>query len=53
MNNTIRVTSYSTDSGIYFSNGRSIHYEHYQDCCENNYADFDQLKDTGIENRGV
>jgi len=29
-----------TDEGIYFDNGDSIFYEHDQDCCENNYADF-------------
>lgn len=28
------------DEAIYFDNGNSITYDHEQDCCENNYADF-------------
>ena len=38
------------DYGIYFDNGDSIGWYHYQDCCENNWPDFRQLKDTGIYN---
>ena len=30
---------------IRFDNGNSITYEHYQDCCEYNYADLEQLDD--------
>lgn len=29
-----------TDEAIYFDNGNSITYDHEQDCCELNYADF-------------
>ena len=38
------------DYGIYFDNGDYIGWEHYQDCCEQNWPDFRQLKDTGIFN---
>lgn len=30
---------------IRFSNGSTITYDHYPDCCECNYADFEQLDD--------
>lgn len=30
---------------IEFSNGKCITYDHVQDCCEHNYADFEQLDD--------
>ena len=39
-----------TDDYILFDNNYTITYAHDQDCCENNYADFKQLKDTGVEN---
>lgn len=29
-----------TDEAIRFDNGSIIRYDHYQDCCETNYADF-------------
>lgn len=31
------------DKSIRFDNGKSITYDHDQDCCEFNYADFNQL----------
>ena len=34
---------------ILFDNGCKITYDHFQECCEENYADFNQLEDTGIE----
>lgn len=34
---------------IEFDDGTRITYDHDQDCCEDNYADFEQLRDTGIE----
>lgn len=34
-----------TDAGIVFDNGDTIRYFHDQDCCESNYADFEQLDD--------
>ena len=34
-----------TDKTITFDNGSTITYDHEQDCCENNYADFKQLDD--------
>lgn len=38
-----------THSHILFDNGSKITYYHERDCCECNYADFEQLQDTGIE----
>lgn len=34
-----------TKEAIIFDNGNTITYDHEQDCCEMNYADFDQLDD--------
>lgn len=34
-----------TAEHIKFNNGFTITYDHVQDCCENNYADFEQLDD--------
>lgn len=40
-----------TDERITFDNGNYIGYDHEQDCCECNYADFDYLRDeAGIMN---
>ena len=36
-----------TNEHIKFNNGNVIHYDHEQDCCEWNYADFEQLDDLG------
>ena len=30
---------------ILFDNGSRITFDHEQDCCETNYADFEQLED--------
>ena len=30
---------------IVFDNGKVISFDHYQDCCEDNYADFSQIDD--------
>ena len=38
-----------TDEYILFDNGSKITFDHEQDCCEYNYADFLQLEDTGVE----
>ena len=38
-----------TDEYILFDNGSKITFDHEQDCCEYNYADFGQLEDTGVE----
>lgn len=35
----VKITEYS----IEFDNGKSIEFNHYADCCEDNYADFKQL----------
>ena len=32
-----------TESSIEFDNGKKISFDHDQDCCEFNYADFEQL----------
>lgn len=36
-----------TEDGILFDNGKLIYSDHFQSCCENNYADFKQLDDLG------
>lgn len=36
-----------TVDGIFFDNGDKIEDYHVADCCENNYADFEQLDDIG------
>ena len=35
-----------TDEAIVFSNGNKITYDHDQECCEQNFADFKSLEDT-------
>ena len=40
----MRIESISSDS-ILFDNGDIIGWEHFQDCCEEVYADFQQLDD--------
>ena len=37
-----------TDEAICFDNGNTIVYNHDQDCCEWNYADFEQLDDMAL-----
>ena len=32
-----------TECSIEFDNGKEISFDHYQECCEINYADFEQL----------
>ena len=34
-----------TEDEILFDNGKDISYNHAQECCEHNYADFEQLDD--------
>lgn len=36
------------EEGIEFDNGNKIRYQHEQDCCENNYADFEQLEESAL-----
>lgn len=38
-----------TEEEILFSNGDTIQYDHNQDCCEHNYADFEQIDDLAKE----
>lgn len=41
-----KIRKYSTDEQIlHFTNGSAITTFHEQDCCEWNYADFDQIDD--------
>lgn len=35
----LKITEYA----IEFDNGKDISFDHDQDCCEHNYADFEQL----------
>lgn len=34
---------------VIFDNGSSITFDHKRDCCENNYADFEQIEDFARE----
>lgn len=34
---------------IQFNNGSEITFRHYQDCCERNYADFEQIEKSALE----
>ena len=36
------------EDGIYFDNNKAITYYHNQDCCEYNYADFEQIDDLAL-----
>lgn len=38
-----------TEDAIEFNNGTAITYYHEQDCCEHNYADFQQIEDLAYE----
>lgn len=47
--NTMTVKIISADAmGIYFNNGSSITCDHEPDCCEYNYADFEQIEDLAL-----
>lgn len=35
--------------GIYFDNNKAITYYHKKDCCEHNYADFEQIDDLALQ----
>lgn len=46
----MKVTIKEVDSAdIYFSNRSSITFDHWQDCCEDNYADFRQIEDLALK----
>lgn len=38
-----------TDEYIKFDNGSTITFDHQQDCCEDNYADFKQLEELAMD----
>jgi hypothetical protein len=45
----MKIKKYSTDNEILeFDNGHTITSEHIPDCCEWNYADFDQIDDVAL-----
>ena len=37
-----------TDEKIIFNNGNEISYFHEKDCCEDNYADFEQIEELAL-----
>ena len=46
----MKIKFKSTDNEILeFDNGSTITFEHCQDCCEWNYADFDQIDDIALD----
>lgn len=46
-NKPVRIQKIDYD-GIYFSDGSSLVGEHFQDCCEEVYAAWENLQDSGI-----
>lgn len=38
-----------TSDFVLFNNGSKITFNHEQDCCENNYADFKQIEEAAME----
>lgn len=38
-----------TDEAIIFDNGNTITFNHCQDCCEYNYADFSQIEEMALD----
>ncbi|EDO9449691.1 hypothetical protein GUK91_08670 [Campylobacter coli] len=40
----MKITEYGIDLGIVFDNGNVLYDYHEQDCCEHNYADWEQLE---------
>ena len=49
MNEETFIINWITDEEIHFTNGKSITFDHEQDCCEYNYADFEQVDNTSLE----
>lgn len=40
---------YAIDECIMFDNFKMIEYDHNQECCENNYADFESLEESAFK----
>lgn len=40
---------YINEDSIQFDNGTALTYDHDQDCCENNYADFKQIEKSALD----
>lgn len=38
-----------TNDAIIFDNGNKISFDHSKDCCEYNYADFEQIEDMAFD----
>ena len=47
MTKEIYITEIIAEEAIVFSDGSRITFDHEQDCCEWNWADFEQLDDLG------
>lgn len=45
---TVRIETVTSDY-IEFSNGDRILYDHDQDCCEDNFADFKQIEERALK----
>lgn len=43
------IIKHTTDNRIVFSDGSYIDFDHSQDCCERNFADFSSIKDSVLE----
>jgi len=40
---------YINEDSIQFDNGTALTFDHDQDCCENNYADFKQIEKSALD----
>lgn len=45
----MRKISSVSDENIKFTDGSVISFDHWEDCCEENYADFRQLDDLALD----
>lgn len=49
MNDETFQINWITEEEIHFTNGKSITFDHQKDCCEYNYADFEQVEEIALE----
>lgn len=44
----MKIIKCGNDEGVVFGNGNSLYDYHIADCCENNYADWEQLEESAL-----
>lgn len=45
----MKISRYGEDLGIVFDNGNFLYDYHDQECCEHNYADWEQLEKSALD----